>query len=52
MPHASVNLVSAPVSALPFDNQIDVIFAWAKQKLSKFVCVANVNALWNIPLLL
>ena len=47
----TVNIVSSPVSALPFENQIDVIAGWAKQKVSKFVCVANVHMLmeahWN-----
>lgn len=51
MPHASVNVVSSPISALPFDRQIDVMVDWAKQKVSKFVCVANVHMLmeahWN-----
>jgi N-acetylglucosaminyldiphosphoundecaprenol N-acetyl-beta-D-mannosaminyltransferase len=36
-------VIGAPVTALPFDAQTDLICEWAKQKLSRFVCVANVH---------
>ena len=45
MPHTKVNIVSSPVSALPFDRQIDMMINWAKQNVSRFVCVANVHML-------
>lgn len=47
----TVNVVNTPVSALLFEGQIDTIFGWAKRRISKFVCVANVHMLmeahWN-----
>lgn len=36
-------MVVAPVTALPFDSQIQVILSWAKEGMSKFVCVANTH---------
>lgn len=39
------NVIGFPVTALKLDNQIGLILEWAKQRLSKFVCVANVHML-------
>jgi N-acetylglucosaminyldiphosphoundecaprenol N-acetyl-beta-D-mannosaminyltransferase len=41
LPH--VEVVESPVTALPFDGQIQVILSWAKERMSKFVCVANTH---------
>ncbi|MBE9011557.1 WecB/TagA/CpsF family glycosyltransferase [Pseudanabaenaceae cyanobacterium LEGE 13415] len=38
-------VIGCPVTALPFDAQISLILTWAKQRLSKTVCVANVHML-------
>ncbi len=50
-PLPTVNIVNSPVTALPFDHQINVIVNWAQERVSKFVCVANVHMLmeahWN-----
>lgn len=47
----TVNVVDTPVSALLFESQIDMILGWARHRISKFVCVANVHMLmeahWN-----
>ncbi|MEM9215764.1 MAG: WecB/TagA/CpsF family glycosyltransferase [Cyanobacteria bacterium P01_F01_bin.150] len=40
-----VCIINSPVSALPFERQIDTIIEWAKYKVGKFVCVANVHML-------
>jgi N-acetylglucosaminyldiphosphoundecaprenol N-acetyl-beta-D-mannosaminyltransferase len=44
-------VIGAPVTALPFNAQMDLIVTWAKRRLSKMVCVANahmlVEAHWN-----
>jgi N-acetylglucosaminyldiphosphoundecaprenol N-acetyl-beta-D-mannosaminyltransferase len=44
-------VIGAPVTALPFETQMDIIVGWAKRRLSKMVCVANahmlVEAHWN-----
>jgi N-acetylglucosaminyldiphosphoundecaprenol N-acetyl-beta-D-mannosaminyltransferase len=44
-------VIGSPVTALPFETQMDLIAAWAKRRLSKMVCVANahmlVEAHWN-----
>ncbi|MEO0455874.1 MAG: WecB/TagA/CpsF family glycosyltransferase [Cyanobacteria bacterium P01_A01_bin.114] len=42
---SKVNVVSSPVTALVFEQQIEVMLDWAKQRLSKVVCVANVHML-------
>jgi N-acetylglucosaminyldiphosphoundecaprenol N-acetyl-beta-D-mannosaminyltransferase len=46
-----VSVVSSPITALPFDRQIELVLDWAKQRLSKVICVANVHMLmeayWN-----
>ncbi|MGB3297884.1 MAG: WecB/TagA/CpsF family glycosyltransferase [Phormidesmis sp.] len=40
-----------PISALPFNAQVEVMLNWAQTRLSKVVCVANVHMLmeghWN-----
>lgn len=36
-------VIGSPVTALPFDDQISLMLTWAKQGLSKSVCVANVH---------
>jgi N-acetylglucosaminyldiphosphoundecaprenol N-acetyl-beta-D-mannosaminyltransferase len=44
-------VIGSPITALPFDAQMDIIANWAKSRLSKMVCVANahmlVEAHWN-----
>lgn len=39
------NVIGFPVTAEPFDRQIDTMLGWARQRLSKTVCVANVHML-------
>ncbi len=39
------NIIGFPVSAIPFDTQIQLIIKWATLRLSKYVCVANVHML-------
>lgn len=39
------NIIGSPVSAIPFDTQIQLIIKWATLRLSKYVCVANVHML-------
>ncbi|MBE9178843.1 WecB/TagA/CpsF family glycosyltransferase [Oculatella sp. LEGE 06141] len=41
----TVKIVSSPVTALPFNEQIEHILKWANEHLSKTVCVANVHML-------
>lgn len=38
-------VIGFPVTALPFESQMAVILEWAKQGLSKTVCIANVHML-------
>lgn len=38
-------VVGFPVAAVPFDDQIDLMMQWARQRLSKVVCIANVHML-------
>jgi N-acetylglucosaminyldiphosphoundecaprenol N-acetyl-beta-D-mannosaminyltransferase len=38
-------IIGFPVTALPFNSQIDLILQWAGNRLSKVVCVANVHML-------
>lgn len=38
-------VIGLPVTALPFDEQIDLILKWAKRLTSKVVCIANVHML-------
>lgn len=39
------NLIGSPVSALSFNEQINLMVGWAEQRLSKVICVANVHML-------
>ncbi len=39
----NVEVVETPVTALPFDGQIQVMLSWAQERMSKFVCVANTH---------
>ncbi|WP_421658258.1 WecB/TagA/CpsF family glycosyltransferase [Leptothermofonsia sp. ETS-13] len=39
------SVIGFSVTALPFDAQISLIFQWAKDCLSKVVCIANVHML-------
>ncbi|MBW4516488.1 MAG: WecB/TagA/CpsF family glycosyltransferase [Timaviella obliquedivisa GSE-PSE-MK23-08B] len=39
------SVIGFPVTAVPFDYQIELILKWAKRRLSKVVCVANVHML-------
>lgn len=38
-------VIGFPVSCVPFEQQIECILNWASDRLSKFVCVANVHML-------
>jgi N-acetylglucosaminyldiphosphoundecaprenol N-acetyl-beta-D-mannosaminyltransferase len=38
-------VIGFPVTALPFNAQIDLISRWARHRISKAVCVANVHML-------
>lgn len=40
-----INVIGSPVTALHFESQINLIFEWAMNKVSKFVCVANTHML-------
>ncbi len=44
-PPPTVDVIGSPVTALPFDTQIETIVQWAKSHLSKAVCVANTHML-------
>lgn len=39
------NVIGFPITAESFDTQIDTMLGWARQRLSKAVCVANVHML-------
>jgi N-acetylglucosaminyldiphosphoundecaprenol N-acetyl-beta-D-mannosaminyltransferase len=39
------SVIGVPVTAVPFDAQIDLILKWASRRVSKVVCVANVHML-------
>lgn len=41
----NLNLIGSPVTALPFDEQVETMLRWAKCHVSKVVCVANVHML-------
>ncbi|AFY86357.1 MAG: N-acetylglucosaminyldiphosphoundecaprenol N-acetyl-beta-D-mannosaminyltransferase [Chroococcidiopsis cubana SAG 39.79] len=49
--YKKLDVIDSPVSALPFESQINLILEWATSKVSKFVCVANthmlVEAYWH-----
>ncbi len=38
-------VIGSPVTDLPFDNQIALMMDWAKARLSKAICIANVHML-------
>jgi N-acetylglucosaminyldiphosphoundecaprenol N-acetyl-beta-D-mannosaminyltransferase len=38
-------VIGSPVTALPFDAQMQAIVGWAEQRLSKMICVANAHML-------
>ncbi|MFM6135758.1 MAG: WecB/TagA/CpsF family glycosyltransferase, partial [Sphaerospermopsis kisseleviana] len=46
-----IDVIGSPVTALPFEVQINMILEWAMSKVSKVVCVANthmlVEAYWH-----
>ncbi|MBD2296476.1 WecB/TagA/CpsF family glycosyltransferase [Anabaena sphaerica FACHB-251] len=46
-----IDVIGSPVTALPFEVQINMILEWAMSKISKVVCVANthmlVEAYWH-----
>jgi N-acetylglucosaminyldiphosphoundecaprenol N-acetyl-beta-D-mannosaminyltransferase len=39
------DVIGFPVTAVPFNGQIDLILKWANRRISKVVCVANVHML-------
>jgi N-acetylglucosaminyldiphosphoundecaprenol N-acetyl-beta-D-mannosaminyltransferase len=39
------NVIGFPVTAVPFNDQIELILQWAHERTSKVVCVANVHML-------
>lgn len=39
------SVIGFPVTALPFDTQVELILRWANNRNSKVVCVANVHML-------
>jgi N-acetylglucosaminyldiphosphoundecaprenol N-acetyl-beta-D-mannosaminyltransferase len=41
----SIEIIGSPVTALTFDDQVNVILDWAQSQTSKFVCVANTHML-------
>jgi N-acetylglucosaminyldiphosphoundecaprenol N-acetyl-beta-D-mannosaminyltransferase len=43
--HPARSVIGFPVTALPFDQQIQLLLRWAQSNLSKVVCVANVHML-------
>jgi N-acetylglucosaminyldiphosphoundecaprenol N-acetyl-beta-D-mannosaminyltransferase len=49
--YRKLNVINSPVSALPFESQINLILEWATSRVSKFICVANthmlVEAYWH-----
>lgn len=47
---SKINVISSPVTALVFEQQIEVMVEWAKERLSKVVCVANVHMLMEAHL--
>jgi N-acetylglucosaminyldiphosphoundecaprenol N-acetyl-beta-D-mannosaminyltransferase len=41
----SQSIIGSPVTALPFDAQMETILHWASDRTSRIVCVANVHML-------
>ncbi|NJO80679.1 MAG: WecB/TagA/CpsF family glycosyltransferase [Cyanobacteria bacterium RM1_2_2] len=39
------SVIGVPITALPFNAQVDLILKWANHRMSKVVCVANVHML-------
>lgn len=39
------DVIGFPVTAMPFESQIALMASWAKKRLSKAVCIANVHML-------
>jgi N-acetylglucosaminyldiphosphoundecaprenol N-acetyl-beta-D-mannosaminyltransferase len=48
---AKIDIIGSPVTALPFEVQINIILEWAMNKVSKVICVSNthmlVEAYWH-----
>lgn len=42
---AKIEIIGSPVTALPFEVQINIILEWAMSKVSKVICVANTHML-------
>jgi N-acetylglucosaminyldiphosphoundecaprenol N-acetyl-beta-D-mannosaminyltransferase len=42
---AKIDIIGSPVTALPFEVQINIILEWAMSKVSKVICVANTHML-------
>ena len=40
-----IDVIGSPVTAAPFDAQIEMMLEWASSHASKVVCVANVHML-------
>jgi len=40
-----IDVIGTQITAVPFDIQVLAIMAWARKRLSKFVCVANTHML-------
>jgi N-acetylglucosaminyldiphosphoundecaprenol N-acetyl-beta-D-mannosaminyltransferase len=41
----TVDIIGSPITALSFQDQIDMMVKWGKSNLSKVVCIANVHML-------
>ena len=41
----TIDIIGSPVTALPFEVQINIILEWAMSKVSKVICVANTHML-------
>lgn len=39
----TIDVISSPITAAPFDTQIKTMLSWASKRVSKVVCVANVH---------
>lgn len=45
VPKHVINVIGSPVTAAPFNDQIEMMLTWASSHESKVVCVANVHML-------
>jgi len=45
IPQIRIHVIGSPVTAAPFDRQIEMMLEWASKRVSKVVCVANVHML-------